>query len=55
VGFLWRIYEEELTVTLSLFKMLDEFDIPILLGCYEIEKYPFTLPTKSGWMFTSNV
>lgn len=45
--------EEELTVTVSLFKMLDEFDIPILLGCYEIKKYPFTLPTEAGCIFTS--
>lgn len=42
--------EEELTVTVSLFKILDDYDIPILMGCYEIDKYPFILPTKSGFL-----
>lgn len=42
--------EEELTVTVSLFKIFDGYDIPILMGCYEIKKYPFILLTKSGFL-----
>ena len=42
--------EEELTITVSLFKILDDYDIPILIGCYDIKKYPFILPAKSGFL-----
>ena len=42
--------EEELTITVSLFKILDDYDIPILMGCYDIKKYPFILPVKSGFL-----
>ena len=46
--------EEELTVTVSLFKILDGYGIPILMGCYNIEKNPFILPVRSGFLYVKN-
>lgn len=46
--------EEELTITISLFKIPDEYDIPILIGCYDIEKYSFQKPVISGFMISNN-
>lgn len=46
--------EEELTITISLFKIPDESDIPILLGCYDIEKYLFQKSVISGFVISNN-
>ena len=46
--------EEELTITISLFKIPDEYDIPILIGCYDIEKYSFQKSVNSGFVISNN-
>ena len=46
--------EEELTITISLFKIPDESDIPILIGCYEIKKYSFQKSVISGMVISNN-
>ena len=46
--------EEELTITISLFKIPDESDIPILIGCYDIEKYSFQKSVISGFAVSNN-
>lgn len=46
--------EEELTITISLFKIPDKSDIPILIGCYDIKKYSFQKSVISGFIVSNN-